>query len=76
MANLGKALGEPLATELADFCAANYKAQELEVIREAVQAHLDERLKEPKIRERFDAARQRRLRGEKKIAVITRERAC
>ncbi|HZL29326.1 MAG TPA: hypothetical protein VFC39_22575 [Acidobacteriaceae bacterium] len=42
------------------------------MIREAVQAHLNERLTEPKMRERFEAARQRRLRGDKKIAVIAR----
>jgi hypothetical protein len=36
------------------------------VIREALEAHIKERLKEPKMLERFNGARERRLRGEKK----------
>jgi hypothetical protein len=66
MANIGKQIGGTLADDLADFCAANYKAAELEVIREALETHIRERLKEPKMQERFEAARERRLRGEKK----------
>jgi hypothetical protein len=66
MANIGKQIGGALADDLADFCVANYRAPELEVIREALEAHIQERLKEPKILERFNAARERRLRGEKK----------
>jgi hypothetical protein len=66
MANTGKQIGGTLADDLADFCTANYRAPELEVIREALQAHIDERLKEPKMRERFETARERRLHGVKK----------
>jgi hypothetical protein len=73
MANIGKEIGGTLADDLTDFCAANYRAPELEVIREALQAHINERLKEPKMRERFEAARQRRLRGEKKPLQLVKQ---
>jgi hypothetical protein len=72
MTEIGKKIGGTLEVDLLDFCAANYRAPEIEVIREAIEAHINERLKEPKIRERFDAARQRRLRGDKKpIKLVT-----
>lgn len=55
-------LGEPWASDLADFCAANYNASEREVIREAVAAHIHGRLgAEPVLRERFEQARAKRL---------------
>jgi hypothetical protein len=78
MANIGKQLGGLLADDLTDFCAANYRAPELEVIREALEAHIAERLKEPKMRERFDAARERRLRrGKKPIRLVSSDKgAC
>ena len=75
MANIGKQLGGTLEDDLADFCAANYRAPELEVIREALDAHINERLKEPKLLERFNKARERRLRGEKKpLTLISRNK--
>ena len=54
-------LGEPLATQLADFCAANYKAAAIEVIREAVKEHIERRLKNSEIKERYERARKERL---------------
>lgn len=55
-------LGEPWASDLADFCAANYKGSQTEVIREALAAHIHGRLsREPVLRERFEEARRRRL---------------
>lgn len=57
-------LGEPLASELTDFCAANYNGSQTEVIREALTEHIQGRLaREPVIKARFDAARQKRLSG-------------
>lgn len=54
-------LGEPLATVLRDFCAANYKAAVLDVIREALQEHIDRRLSNPEMKERYERARRQRL---------------
>jgi hypothetical protein len=52
-------LGEPLASDLAAFCAANYNAPQTEVIREALTLHIRERLKEPVIKKRFEEARRK-----------------
>ena len=77
MANIRKEIGGTLANDLADFCAANYRAPDLEVIREALEAHIKERLQEPKMLERFNAARERRLRGDKKpLRLIPTDKAC
>lgn len=54
-------LGEPLASMLADFMAANYNAPALEIIREAVKEHIDRRLEEPVIKARYEEARRQRL---------------
>jgi hypothetical protein len=55
-------LGEPLASKLADFCAANYGAPQMNVIREALNEHIDARLAhEPALKARFEEARKRRL---------------
>jgi hypothetical protein len=54
-------LGEPLASRLKDFCAANYRASVLDVIREALNEHIDRRLDEPAMKERFEKARRERL---------------
>jgi hypothetical protein len=54
-------LGEPLATKLRDFCAANYNCSVLDVIREAVEDHIKRRLENPEMAERVDAARKKRL---------------
>jgi hypothetical protein len=54
-------LGEPLATKLRDFCAANYNCSVLDVIREAVEEHIKRRLDNPEMAERVDVARKKRL---------------
>jgi hypothetical protein len=54
-------LGEPVATMLRDFLAANYNAPALELIREAVKEHIEARLENPEIRARYDRARKKRL---------------
>ena len=54
-------LGEPLASDLADFCAANYGGSKTEVIREALREHLDRRLSELGMKARFEQARKTRL---------------
>lgn len=55
------AFDEPLAGDFLDFRAANYRASEMEVIREALREHIDRRLREPDMKKRFDEARRRRL---------------
>jgi hypothetical protein len=55
-------LGEPWASDLIDFCAANYNGEKTEVIREALAEHIRGRLKrEPALRARFEQARKNRL---------------
>lgn len=54
-------LGEPLATKLRDFCAANYNCSALEVIREALKEHIERRLENPEMAERLETARKRRV---------------
>ena len=54
-------LGEPLATKLRDFCAANYNCSALDVIREAVEQHIKVRLENPEMAARVEAARRKRL---------------
>lgn len=63
-------LGEPLATMLADFCAANYNAPALQVIREAVKEHLERRLEEPEMRRRYEEARRERLDQPEKVVSL------
>jgi hypothetical protein len=58
-------LGDPLAGDLADFCAAHYGAAEREIIRAALRAFIDSKLDaEPEVRKRYDAAKKLRLGGE------------
>ena len=54
-------LREPTASMLKDFCAANYNAASLDVIREAVQEHIKRRLENSEMRERYDEARKKRM---------------
>lgn len=49
-------LGEPLATRLRAFCGASYNCPAIDVIREAVEEHLNRRLKEPEMLERYRKA--------------------
>jgi hypothetical protein len=54
-------LGEPLETDLADFCAANWDSSATSVIRDAVREFIDARLAaEPEMLRRFEEARKRR----------------
>jgi hypothetical protein len=58
-------LGEPWASDLVDFCAANYKGSQTEVIREALTEHIQGRLaREPVIKARFESERQKRLKAD------------
>jgi len=54
------AFDEPLASDFLDFRAANYKASEMEVIREALREHIDRRLQETEMKKRFVEARRKR----------------
>lgn len=55
-------LGREVDDLLADWCAANYSAPATQVIREAVLAHIQERLdKEPELKKRFEEAKKNRL---------------
>lgn len=54
-------LGEPYDSLLADYCAANYGAPRIQVIREAVQEVILARLKsDPVMNERFKHEREKR----------------
>jgi hypothetical protein len=54
-------LGDELDAKLADFCAAYYKANKTEVIREALEAYIESTLnREPERRRRYELARQKR----------------
>ena len=63
-------LGEPLATMLKDFCSANYNASALSVIREALSEHIDRRLQNGEMRERYEAARRTRLALPEKVVKL------
>jgi hypothetical protein len=61
-------LGEPVATDLEDFCAAHYGAPAINVIREAVTLFIvDQLARDPELRMRFDRLRQERT--EKSVAI-------
>ena len=66
-------LGEPIATKLRDFCAANYRASALDVIREALGDHIDKRLEEPAMRQRYEDARRERLNLPNKVAQLVKK---
>ncbi len=68
-------LGDPLASKLRDFCDANYRAAALNVIREAVEEHINRRLENPEMRERYEAARRKRLKlPEQVVQLVTKGR--
>ena len=54
-------LGPPVADMLRDFLAANYNGIALDLIREAVREHIERRLDNPELRERYELARRKRL---------------
>jgi hypothetical protein len=66
-------LGEPLASDLIDFCEAHRGAPEIRIIRDALRAFIDDRLSaEPELRKRFEAARKKRLGAtDDKIRIMT-----
>jgi hypothetical protein len=66
-------IGEPLATKLRDFCAANYKAPALDVIREALEEHIERRLQNPEMRQRYEKARRTRLALPEKIVNLVKK---
>lgn len=67
-------LGEPCLSLIADFSAANYNAPEVEIIREAIQEHIERRLKEPEMKRRFDAARHARQKTKvTKLSVVSED---
>ncbi len=66
-------LGEPLATKLRDFCKANYNAATLEIIREALNEHIDQRLKNPEMKERYEAARRARLKLPDRVVALIKK---
>jgi len=63
-------LGEPLASKLKDFCAANYDCSALKVIREALEEHINRRLESHDMRRRFTEARNRRLAQEDNVVSL------
>ena len=68
-------LGEPLASKFRDYCAANYNCAQIEVIREAIEGHIDARLRsEPELRRRYEEARKARLGASDSVAVLTRKK--
>ena len=55
-------LGQELNDDLADYCAATHDVPAINVIRDAVRGLIDARLEdEPRVKERFMAARRKRL---------------
>lgn len=66
-------LGEPIAGMLMDFCTANYGAPALNVIREAVRTHIETRLHERSLRERYERAREERLSRSIKVLQLVKK---
>lgn len=58
-------LPEPLASDVKDFLASNYRGEEAALVQEALREHIDRRLEEPETKRRFDRERESRL-GRKK----------
>ncbi len=63
-------LGEPTASMLKDFCAANYGAPAINIIRDAVQGHIENRLENSEMKERYESARKERLGITEKIVQL------
>ena len=68
-------LGEPVASMLKDFCAANYHAPAVEVIREAVIEHIRRRIENPEMKERVEEARRERLGLSEKVVRLAKNGA-
>ena len=57
-------LGEPLWSDLIDFCKASYDLPKTRVVRQALREHIDRSLSEnPSLRARYETARRDRLEG-------------
>jgi Arc/MetJ-type ribon-helix-helix transcriptional regulator len=67
-------LGEPLARKLRDFCAANYRASALDVIREALDEHIERRLQNPEMKARYEHARRVRLELPEKVVTLVKKK--
>jgi hypothetical protein len=64
-------LGEPLTSDLADFCVASWGAPEKEIIKAALTDFIERRLTmEPELRKRFEEAREARLGEQRKLTVL------
>ena len=57
-------LGEPIASKISDFLAANYRGDFNELVREAVDEHIERRLQEPHMKERFERQQRKREKEE------------
>lgn len=57
-------LGEPIASRISDFLAANYNGDFNVLVREAVEEHIKRRLNEPGMKERFELERRKREKEE------------
>lgn len=64
-------LGEDLAILLTDFCAANYGAPTMGVVREAVYEHIMRRLENPEMKARYEKARSERLGGTNIVQLVS-----
>jgi hypothetical protein len=59
-------LGEPLDSDLSDFCVAHFNAPAINIVREAIRELMERRLaSEPEMRKRFEEARKTRLKAQR-----------
>lgn len=64
-------LGPELEAKLADFCTAFYKASKTEIIRQALEEHIDSVLaSEPERKRRYDDVRRDRLGLSKRVVTL------
>jgi hypothetical protein len=69
-------LGDEIEAKLNDFCAAYYRGNKSEILREAADWYIDKILEaEPERKKRYDAARQKRLLSEDQPIVATTEKS-
>ena len=60
---------------LRDFLAANYDASATALMREAVREHIEQRLENPEMRERYERARRERLGMSGKVVKLASKNA-
>jgi hypothetical protein len=64
--SLKRYLGEPVGSDLEDFCAVHYGAPEVNVVREAVRTFIDNQLaRDPELKKKFDKMQQDRTERER-----------